>query len=322
MLRRWRQPRCRRMIDMPLTPQPTPYVGRFAPSPTGPLHSGSLVAALASFLDARSTQGKWLVRIEDIDPPREQPGASTEILRALEAHRLHWDNTIVYQSQRTATYQEITTALLEKKLAYYCTCSRQQLKGNTIYPGTCRHRSQKSGALTAIRVRSQNIDITFTDRFQGLQSQNMARKTGDFIIYRKDDLPGYQLATAIDDTEQGVTHVVRGYDLLDSTPRQMYLHYLLNMPSPLYAHIPVLAKKDGQKLSKQNLATPLDLNQCSANLFQALQLLQQAPPPSLQRQSSQEIIDWATRNWTPKNIPPVPSIKKDYPDFSSSSSIL
>jgi len=300
---------------MPTPSQTSAYIGRFAPSPTGPLHSGSLVAALASFLDARSAQGKWLVRIENTDPPREQPGASTDILRALEAHHLYWDDQVAYQSQRTAIYKAATTTLLNQQQAYYCTCSRQQLKDHNIYPGTCRHCLQPPASPAAIRVICQDLNIVFDDRIQGPQSQAMAQEIGDFVIYRKDNLPAYQLATAVDDVEQGITHVMRGCDLLDSTPRQMYLHHLLGMTSPRYAHIPVLAKKDGQKLSKQNLAAPLDLSKCSNNLFQALQLLEQDPPHSLQHQSSQDILDWAIRHWSPKNIPVVPAIKKNHPDF-------
>ncbi|MEH6359034.1 MAG: tRNA glutamyl-Q(34) synthetase GluQRS [Pseudomonadales bacterium] len=300
---------------MPASPQPNLYIGRFAPTPSGPLHSGSLVAALASFLDARSAQGKWLIRIENTDPPREQPGASAEILHALEAHNLFWDDKVTYQSQRTAIYKAATNTLLNQQLGYYCTCSRLQLKGHSIYPGTCRQQRTPPSSPSAIRVLCNDINIEFNDHIQGPQSHPMNREIGDFIIYRKDDLPAYQLATAVDDIEQGITHVMRGCDLLDSTPRQMYLHYLLGMKSPSYAHIPVLAKEDGQKLSKQNLARPLDLNRCNDNLFQALQLLEQAPPKSLQHQSSQDILDWAIRHWTPKNIPSIAVIKKDRPDF-------
>lgn len=255
------------------------------------------------------------MRIENTDIPREQSGASAEILRALEAHHLFWDDQTTYQSHRTAIYQAATATLLDQQQAFYCTCSRLQLKSHRIYPGTCRRCAQKPNTPAAIRVRSQDINITFTDRIQGPQSQAMKQELGDFIIYRKDDLPAYQLATAIDDAEQGVTHVVRGCDLLDSTPRQMYLHHLLKLASPIYAHIPVLAKKDGQKLSKQNLAAPLDLNKCSNNLFQALQLLKQDPPLPLQQQNCQDILDWATHHWSPKNIPAVSTIKKDHPDF-------
>jgi glutamyl-Q tRNA(Asp) synthetase len=306
---------------MPPLLQSASYIGRFAPSPTGPLHSGSLIAALASFLDARSAQGKWLIRIEDTDPPREQTGASTEILRALDAHQLHWDDEVVYQSQRSAIYQAATRSLIEQQQAFYCSCSRLQLKHHDIYPGTCRQQSQPTTLPASVRILCQNSRIVFEDRIQGRQSQNLSQDIGDFVIFRKDGLPAYQLATAIDDAEQGITHVMRGHDLLDSTPRQIYLQQRLQMTSPSYAHIPVLAKKDGQKLSKQNLAAPLIYDSptaCSNNLLQALKILQQDPPNDLQQQCSADILAWAVSHWAPQHIPAIPAIKKDQPDFTAS----
>jgi len=301
---------------MPSSPQASTYIGRFAPSPTGPLHSGSLVAALASFLDARSQQGKWLVRIEDTDPPREQPGASDEILKALEAHQLHWDDSVSYQSKRFELYQDTASSFIDQQLAYFCTCSRLQLKGQPIYPGTCRHCLKKPSSPAAIRVICQNdVAVSFEDRIQGFQHQQMDRDIGDFVIYRKDNLPAYQLATAVDDVEQGITHIVRGCDLLDSTPRQMYLQQLLKKDSPNYAHLPVLAKADGQKLSKQNLAAPLNLSACNSNLIKALSLLNQNPPTELFDTSCTDILDWATRHWQLKNIPCIAAIKQAQPDF-------
>jgi len=291
------------------------YIGRFAPSPTGPLHSGSLVAALASFLDARNQQGKWLVRIENIDPPREEPGASHEILNALETHQLLWDDSVTYQSERFELYRDTASSLIDQKLAYFCTCSRSELKGQSIYPGTCRHCRQKPPSPAAIRVICQPVAISFEDRIQGHQYQQMNSDIGDFVIYRKDLLPAYQLATAVDDAEQNISHVVRGCDLLDSTPRQMYLQKLLGKKSPSYAHLPVLAKADGQKLSKQNLATPLNLRTCSSNLVKALILLNQNPPSELFNASCSDILDWAALNWQLKNIPSVESIKQHQPDF-------
>jgi len=300
---------------MSTTQQAPSYIGRFAPTPSGPLHSGSLLAALASFLDARSQQGKWLVRIENTDPPREQPGASNEILNALEAHQLFWDDSVAYQSERTHLYQNATATLLEQDLAFYCTCSRLQLKDQPIYPGTCRRCRQAPDNPAAIRVICQPITISFDDRIQGQQNHQMAEEVGDFIIYRKDLLPAYQLATAVDDALQGITHVVRGYDLLDSTPRQMYLQHMLKHHSASYAHIPVLAKSDGQKLSKQNLATPLSLATCNNNLVKALSLLNQNPPAELLGASCTDILDWATRNWQLKKIPSIAAMKQVHPDF-------
>jgi len=300
---------------MPSTLPASPYIGRFAPSPTGPLHSGSLVAALASFLDARNQQGKWLVRIENIDPPREEPGASHEILKALEAHQLLWDDCVTYQSERFELYRDTANSLIDQKLAYFCTCSRSKLKEHSIYPGTCRHCLQKPPSPAAVRVICQPVSIDFEDRIQGPQHQQMDSDIGDFVIYRKDHLPAYQLATAVDDVEQNISHVVRGCDLLDSTPRQMYLQKLLGKKPPRYAHLPVLANADGQKLSKQNLAAPLNLRTCSSNLVKALILLNQNPPSELFNASCTDILDWATLNWQLKNIPSVESIKQHQPDF-------
>jgi glutamyl-Q tRNA(Asp) synthetase len=300
---------------MPFTLPAAPYIGRFAPSPTGPLHSGSLVAALASFLDARSQQGKWLVRIENIDPPREQSGASHEILKALEAHQLLWDGSVIYQSDRFELYRDTANSLIDQNLAYFCTCSRSELKGQSIYPGTCRNCQKKPSSPAAVRVICQPVAIDFEDRIQGPQHQQMDSDIGDFVIYRKDHLPAYQLATAVDDVEQNISHVVRGCDLLDSTPRQLYLQQLLQKESPSYAHLPVLAKADGQKLSKQNLAAPLNLSTCNHNLIKALTLLNQNPPVELTGASCAETLDWATLNWHLQNIPSLESIRQDQPDF-------
>lgn len=292
------------------TLQPTAYVGRFAPSPTGPLHLGSLVAALASYLDARHQRGKWLVRIEDIDPPREQAGATTDILHALQSHGLIWDDSVVYQSQRTEIYRETANRLVEQRLAYYCHCSRLQLKGHKVYPGSCRTQFTHPQEPAAIRVIAQG-DIDFLDQIQGPQHHNMSSDIGDFVIYRKDNLVAYQLATALDDHLQGITHVVRGSDLLDSTPRQIYLQQTLKISSPCYAHIPVLANADGQKLSKQNLAAPLNLSCCQQNLFQALCWLNQNPPEELISEPAETILNWATTHWSIKNIAAVSSIQID-----------
>ena len=300
---------------MPSSPPTISYIGRFAPSPTGPLHSGSLVAALASFLDARSQQGKWLVRIENIDPPRELPGASHAILKALEAHQLFWDDSETYQSDRFELYRDAAHSLIDQQQAYYCTCSRLQLKDQPIYPGTCRHCQKKPSSPAAVRVICQPVAINFDDGIQGPQHQQMDSDIGDFVIYRKDHLPAYQLATAVDDVEQNISHVVRGCDLLDSTPRQMYLQQLLQKESPKYAHLPVLARADGQKLSKQNLAAPLNLRTCNSNLIKALTLLNQHPPIELTGVKCSEILDWAILNWQLKKIPPLVSIKQDHPDF-------
>ena len=271
---------------------------------------GEVEDSLASYLDARHHQGRWLVRIEDIDPPREQPGATAEILRALESHGLCWDEEVLYQSQRTELYRETASRLVAQRLAFYCHCSRLQLQGQSVYPGNCRKQFTPPKAPAAIRVIAQG-NIDFIDRIQGYQHHNMTTDIGDFIIFRKDNLAAYQLATALDDALQGITHVVRGSDLLDSTPRQIYLQQTLKTSSPSYAHIPVLANANGQKLSKQNLATPLNLNNCQQNLLKALRWLNQNPPEELISQPAASILNWAKTHWSIKNIAPVSSIQID-----------
>lgn len=240
------------------------YVGRFAPSPTGPLHFGSLVAAVASWLDARAQGGRWLVRIEDLDRPREQPGAATDILRTLERSGLYWDGTPLFQSRNLHSY----AAALERLQAqcYGCACTRKEIAdsslglasdGARIYPGTCRHGIPAGRAARAMRIRVPEKDVVFEDRVQGTQRQNLAREVGDFILRRADGAFSYQLAVVVDDAEQGVTDVVRGADLLDSTARQIHLQRLFGYPQPRYLHVPVAVNSAGEKLSKQTGAQPI-----------------------------------------------------------------
>lgn len=240
------------------------YVGRFAPSPTGPLHFGSLVAAVASWLDARAQGGRWLVRIEDLDKPREQPGAATDILRTLERSGLYWDGTPLFQSRNLHSY----AAALERLQAqcYGCACTRKEIAdsslglasdGARIYPGTCRHGIPAGRAARAMRIRVPEKDVVFEDRVQGTQRQNLAREVGDFILRRADGAFSYQLAVVVDDAEQGVTDVVRGADLLDSTARQIHLQRLFGYPQPRYLHVPVAVNAAGEKLSKQTGAQPI-----------------------------------------------------------------
>ncbi|MCF7980653.1 MAG: tRNA glutamyl-Q(34) synthetase GluQRS [Pseudomonadales bacterium] len=286
-----------------------PYIGRFAPSPTGPLHFGSLVTALASYLDAKKNQGQWLVRMENIDPPREQPGADKLILQALEAHGLEWDSTVLFQSSRLTAYQEIIDYLLERDLAYFCHCSRQLLKEDSIYPGFCRNRKLNRRNKMAIRIRVSPERIQFEDEIQGIQSQQMDQEIGDFVIFRKDCLVAYQLAVSADDAYQKISKVVRGQDLLSSTSRQIYLLRTLHHSAPQYAHIPIITNTQGQKLSKQNLASPLDLRHRASNLYRALIALGQHPPKELATTKIETILHWAMTHWdivkTPKksNIP-------------------
>ncbi len=293
-------------------PAVVPYIGRFAPSPTGPLHFGSLVAALASFLDAKANQGRWLVRIEDIDPPRIQPGATKEILQALENHGLHWNDEVLYQSDRVSLYKEALTELLQKKQAYYCDCSRQSLKDYPKYPGFCSQNITKSDN-SAIRVRTGDEPVTFEDGVQGIQKQQLSKDIGDFVIFRKDGLVAYQLAVAIDDAQQKITKVVRGCDLLDSTFRQIHLQRLLKLRTPAYAHVPVILGTDGQKLSKQNYAKPLNQNSNSDNLIRALKALALDPPSELLNAPPSELVQWGVVNWNINRLPRKFAINVDLP---------
>lgn len=278
------------------------YIGRFAPSPTGRLHLGSLVCALASYLDAKAQQGTWLLRIEDIDPLREEAGASHNIISCLAAHGMDPDEEILWQHDRLPAYQAAIDRLLAEQKAFLCTCTRKQIasKGGR-YPGYCRDR--KTGIDEEVSIRAvvkQGTNLTFTDDIQGPQNQNLSEEIGDFIIKRKDGLIAYQLAVAVDDAFQNISHVVRGSDLLDSTLRQIHLQQLLQLPTPQYAHIPVIAHSDGHKLSKQTHATEIKTSEARHNLRLALQLLGHKPPPYYQ--TVPELIDWGIEHWSRNNI--------------------
>ena len=291
------------------------YIGRFAPSPTGPLHFGSLVAAVASYLEARRAGGKWLVRMEDLDHPREMPGAAGNILRTLEAFGLHWDETVLYQRQRLDHYAETLERLHQRGLVYPCACSRKEIADSAlngidglVYPGTCRQGLPANRAPRAWRIRVTDEEIGFRDRIQGLLSQHLARDIGDFVLKRADGIFAYQLAVVVDDASQGVTDIVRGADLLDSTPRQIYLQRVLDLPSTSYTHIPVAANQRGEKLSKQTLAKPLDLQRPQAQLWHALDYLHQRPWPELQQASLGTLWSWAVTHWQLSRIPSQRSI--------------
>ena len=279
-------------------------VGRFAPSPTGPLHFGSLVAALASFLDAKQQQGQWLVRIEDIDPPRELAGAGDAILAALLAHGLQWDGELVYQSQRTDHYQSALQQLSAQGYTYACSCSRQRLaslpKG---YDGHCLTHPPQPGEAAAIKLKTGKFACAFGDIFQGPQQQPLLGPADDFVLWRKDGLVAYQLAVVVDDIAQGVNTVVRGSDLLSSTSKQILLARLLGSQEPVYGHLPVVKNQTGQKLSKQNHAPAIDINTPQANLWQALHFLRQSPPPELERQPVAALLRWGVEHWQRHNIP-------------------
>lgn len=278
------------------------YRGRFAPSPTGPLHLGSLIAAVASYVDARAHAGQWLLRIEDIDQPRTVPGAADQIRQTLTEHGLDWDAEVPAQSSRLAHYQAALERLRQRHLTFACDCSRKALSNTAIYPGTCRGRLSIDGP-HAIRVRVPSERFAFDDQIQGPFGQQLDRDVGDFVVWRRDGLFAYQLAVVVDDAEQGITDVVRGADLLDNTPRQLFLMHALGYARPRYAHIPVLTGPDGEKLSKQNHARAIDERTPGANLLLALELLGQSPPRALIGAPPRPIIDWAGDAWRIDQVP-------------------
>ncbi len=288
-----------------------PYIGRFAPSPTGPLHFGSLVAAMASWLDARASGGRWLVRIEDVDATRTIPGAADAILRTLEAMGLHWDGEVAWQSRRTALYESALDWLRARTLTYRCKCSRKEVADSgvpglegAIYPGTCRRLDVPAGVPASERMRARDDPIAFEDRVQGAIAQSVAREIGDYILKRRDGLHAYQLAVVVDDAAQGVTDVVRGADLLWSTPRQIALQRALGHAMPRYLHVPVVANERGEKLSKQTLAPAVDGSNAVALMAEALAFLgQPAAPAALPA----EVLAQAVAHWDPARIAPVAS---------------
>jgi glutamyl-Q tRNA(Asp) synthetase len=307
------------------------YVGRFAPSPTGPLHFGSLVAATASYLDAKASGGDWLVRIEDLDRERTQPGAADKILRDLDAFGFQWTGPVMYQSTRDEAYRAAFDQLQQTGLVYPCACSRKEIadaaglvsRPNSAYnladtsgpryPGTCRNGVDLARVPTSFRLRVSDQPIHFNDRVQGPCSLTLDQAAGDFVIKRPGsksnpaDAFAYQLAVVVDDAQQNITHVVRGADLLDSTPRQIYIQQLLNLSHPSYAHVPAAIDAQGNKLSKQTRATALDSRNASTQLQQALEFLGQHPPPELQRASLDNLWQWAISNWSMATIPATPT---------------
>lgn len=286
--------------------EPIPYIGRFAPSPTGPLHFGSLVAAVASYSQARVNDGQWLLRVEDIDPPREQPGATDKILRSLETHGFEWDGETIFQSASGDAHQAALQKLLDAGLAYRCTCSRRVLADaprsplGVIYPGTCRNGAGSGDH--AIRVRTTDEPMSFHDALQGEIEQRLESESGDFVIRRRDGLIAYQLAVVVDDEIEGITEVVRGIDIIDSTPRQIWLQQCLGYRTPKYMHIPVMTHPDGDKLSKLTGAPAIPDSTPGENLFLALVALKQQPPPDLGAAPLREIWEWACQNWRSQRL--------------------
>jgi len=286
------------------------YRGRFAPSPTGPLHFGSLVAAAGSLLEARSRGGEWLVRMEDLDTPRVAPGAADEILRTLEACGMHWDGKVIRQSGRGDAYYAALHQLRGQGVVYPCACSRRDIAESAaagiegpVYPGTCRSGLPPGRAARALRIDTRGAVVAFEDAVQGALAHDLERDFGDFVLYRADDVYAYQLAVVVDDAEQGVTDIVRGADLLTSTPRQIHLQQLLGLPQPRYVHLPVVVDAAGEKLSKQTFAKPVNAERPESALVAALAFLGQSPPSELAHATVTELWDWALENWILGQVP-------------------
>lgn len=287
------------------------YTGRFAPSPTGPLHFGSLVAAVASYCDAKAHQGKWLLRIEDIDTPRVQAGASDSIINTLAAFGFEWDGEMMFQSQRHQAYIEAFTRLNNQHLIYPCTCTRKEIADSSstmgiegvVYPKTCLNHPIKANTTPAWRIKTKDKAIHFIDAIQGNIVQNLQSDIGDFVLKRADGIFTYQLAVVVDDAAQGITHVVRGSDLLNSTTRQIFLQQLLGFDTPHYVHLPVVKNEQGEKLSKQTLASALSLTNIQQQLFDAFCFLGLAPPITIKNATPKEMWRWAIAHWCIDAIP-------------------
>lgn len=280
------------------------YIGRFAPSPTGPLHFGSIITAVASYADARAHHGEWLLRVEDVDEPRTVPGSADDILRTLEALGFEWSGEVMYQTRRKEAYATALQQLEKNNLTYRCTCTRselQALRDNSIYPGLCAHKRHPENSDHAVRLRVADKPISLVDAVMGPHQQHLKNDVGDFVIRRRDGLFAYQLAVVVDDAYQGITHIVRGADLLDSTPRQIYLQQCLNYTTPDYMHLPLAINSEGEKLSKQTCAPHIKTE--STVLFDALNFLGQQVPAELEHESCEIIWQWAITNWQHTAIP-------------------
>ena len=290
----------------------TDHIGRFAPSPSGPLHSGSLLAAVASYVDAKAHNGQWLLRIEDVDRHRTVEGSRDSILNSLEHHGLHWDGTIEQQTNNDDRYEAALEQLQQQQQVFFCQCSRTALKQTPgPYPGTCRAKktshyiaaTRHQPASHTLRFECGEDSIDFTDRILGQQSFQLAQ-LGDFILRRRDSLFAYQLAVVIDDAEQSVTSVVRGADLLSSTPWQIALQQALNLPAMDYAHLPLITHaNNGQKLSKQTGAPAINNDRAAHNIYLALTQLGQQLPEQGQRLSVDQLLAWAIDHWQINEIP-------------------
>ena len=297
----------------------TPYRGRFAPSPTGPLHFGSLVAAVGSYLDARSHGGGWLLRIEDIDTPRTVHGSADDIQRTLEAFGFEWDGEVVWQSDRLDRYHAALVGLQLDGLAYPCACSRKDIAasaasrsvdGGLLYPGNCRQGLPEEAVARAWRLRVPDREFIFSDRIQGEFRQNLERDVGDFVLLRADGQYAYQLAVVVDDAAQGVNAVVRGADLLDSAARQLWLMECLGLSAPSYAHLPVVVNPAGEKLSQQTRARAIDPSQGVPLLTKVMRFLGQPVPEEIEHSSLNVFWSWAIAHW---DLSQVPRVRAIYP---------
>ena len=289
-------------VNAGVQPERSRPCGRFAPSPTGPLHFGSLVAALGSFLNVRHAGGAWLVRIDDLDTARNVPGAADSILRDLERLALPWDGEVVHQTRRTDAYAAALDTLARQDRTFACACSRRDLVDG-VYPGTCRDGLPPGRPARSVRFRVDAGPLAFHDRIQGPSTQCLRTEVGDFVVRRADGIAAYHLAVVVDDAEQGVSEVVRGCDLLDSTQRQIVIQRALGVPTPAYAHLPVATGAGGHKLSKQNLARPVSAAPAGAALADALEFLGQRPPRDLAGAGAAELVAWAVASWNPARVP-------------------
>ena len=305
------------MPEQSIAKSPAGYRGRFAPSPTGPLHFGSLVAAVGSYLDACSHGGQWLLRIEDVDQPRTVPGAADDILRTLAAFGFEWDGEVVVQSRRLDRYHAALVRLQLDGDVYPCACSRSEIAaatsqrsvdGGLLYPGVCRAGLAEGRAARAWRIRVPDQALCFDDRIQGTNCQNLEREVGDFVLLRADGQYAYQLAVVVDDAEQGVSDVIRGVDLLDSTARQIYLQQRLGLPTPRYGHLPVVVNALGEKLSKQTRAAAVEAKEGSAALARAMSFLGHLVPAELSGAPLPDFWSWAVSAWSINNVPAVRAI--------------
>lgn len=285
------------------------HAGRYAPSPTGDLHKGSLLAALAAFFQARSHKAPWYMRVDDLDTPRVIPGKSLEILNTLEAFGLHWDGAVLYQSRRNSIYEDVIARLNKGNYLFDCGCTRREARAGPygpegpIYPGTCRYGLPAGRAPRSVRIKVGDATVAVTDGIQGHYSQCLAADIGDFVLRRADGIVAYQLATVVDDAAQGVAEVVRGADLMSSTPRQIFLNEALGHARLTYAHVPILVDRRGRKLGKSNGALALDRNRRSNELVEALMLLGQTPPQGLAAESIDRIIEWGIDHWQLEAVP-------------------